>query len=199
MRNRNESEMILGNMVSAIKKLEECREFILLIPEVRVNLVYALPKAQTPQEVAAIEGRLTAVHGFPRASGMPAWGASDHMARLILEVRKYDAQIDAGINFKCDKEIIEVVREYCFEKKLSFGWIDRSKEPTEVINQDRKSMPWKIKQLVTRYGAVPQLFYEGQGWGKEPLFVVLGKDADEVTEIAIAIAQRYQERMKSRD
>jgi predicted fused transcriptional regulator/phosphomethylpyrimidine kinase len=69
MPKRSEGEVILGNMVSAIRKLEGCREFTLLIPEVRVNLVYALPKAQTPQEVAGIEGRLTAVHGFPRSSG----------------------------------------------------------------------------------------------------------------------------------
>ena len=195
MPKRNEGEVILGNMVSAVKKLEGCREFTLLIPEVRVNLVYALPRAQTPQEVAGIEGRLTAVHGFPRASGMPDWGASDHMARLIIEVRKYDAQINAGINFKCDREIIEVVREYCLEKQLSFGWIDRSQEPAEVMSRDRKSMPWKIGQLVTRYGAVPRFFYEGEGWGKEPLFVVLGKDAVEVTEIAMAIARRYKRKL----
>src|SRR5512137_252277 len=100
-------------MVTALNMLESCPEFALLIPEVRVNMVYALPDAKTRRDVAAVEGRITAVHGRPRASGLPAFGASDHMARLIIEVHKYDDGINAGINFKCDKDIIEVVKKYC--------------------------------------------------------------------------------------
>ena len=77
-----ELEVILGNITCAVGMLESCPEFAALIPEVRVNLVYALPQATTPNEVAAVEGRITAVGGLPRASGMPKLGASDHMARL---------------------------------------------------------------------------------------------------------------------
>ena len=55
-------------------------------------------------------------------------------------------------------------------------------------------MPWKIKQLETNYGGIPKLFYEGEGWGKEPLFVAIGSDAVEVAGIAIEIARRYQQR-----
>ncbi|MFC2041067.1 thiamine-phosphate synthase family protein, partial [Chloroflexota bacterium] len=58
--------------------------------------------------------------------------------------------------------------------------------------KDRASMPWKIKQLATSSGGIPRLFYEGEGWGKEPLFVALGNDATEVANIAIEIARRYQ-------
>lgn len=185
-------DAIFGNLVSAIHSLQDHPEFATLIPEVRVNLVYAPPGARTSREVAAIDGRITAVRGIPYAPGLPALGASDHMARLILEVRKYDAGINAGINFKCDKTIIEVVRQYCAERGLPFGWIDRTKEPPDVAERDGTSMPWKIKYLVTTYGAVPRLFYEGEGWGKEPLFVAIGKDAVEVAQIAVEIAGRYQ-------
>ncbi len=190
----NQVESILGNMVQAIGNLQNCPEFASIIPEVRVNLVYALPGAKTPREVAAVDGRITAVRGLPHASGLPALGASDHMARLILEIRQYDATINAGINFKCDKKAIEVVRKYCVERGLPFGWIDRTKEPAEVAERDGASMPWKIKQLIVSSGnKVPRLFYEGEGWGKEPLFVAIGKDAVEVADIAIEIARRYRE------
>jgi len=191
-----EAEAILGNLVSAVNMLQSCLEFTSLIPEVRVNLVYALSGAKTPQDVAAVEGRITAVRGFPCASGMPAWGASDHLARRVLEVRKYDAEINAAINFKCDQRVIEVVQKYCAEKDFLFGWLDRTKEPAEVAERDRDSMPWKVKQLVTIYGGIPRLFYEGDGWGKEPLFVALGSDAVEVAGMAIDVARRYQQRIK---
>lgn len=160
------AENILGNLVSAVNLLQACPEFTSLIPEVRVNLAYALPDAKTPQDVAAIDGRITAMQGLPHAAGMPAWGASDHLARRILEVRKYDAQINAAINFKCNHEIIELVQRCCSERGLLFGWLDRSEEPKSVSEYDGASMPWKVKQLFTKYGAVPRLSYEGAGWGK---------------------------------
>jgi len=185
--------MILGNLVRAVQKLHDCPEFSLLVPEVRVNLTYALPEAKTPDDVAAVDGRITVVGGLPHATGLPRWGASDHMARLLIEVRQYDPKVNAGINFRCDAEVIEVVQKYCTEKGFLSGWIDRSAEPAEVAGPDRSSMPWKVKQLVTKYGAVPRLFYEGEGWGKEPLFVALGRDAIEVAGIAMEIARRYSQ------
>ena len=193
-----EAEAVLGNLVTAVQMLENCPEFTSLIPEVRVNLAYALRKAETPQDVAAVEGRITAVHGFPPASGMPTWGASDHLARRILEVRKYDPEINAVINFKCNQEITEVIQQYCSERSLLFGWLDRSQEPDYITEQDGTSMPWKVKQLFNKYGAMPRLFYEGAGWGKEPLFLALGKDAVEVTKMAIEIAHRYSEKTINR-
>lgn len=191
MNKTKQTEMVLGNLVCAVEMLHDCPEFSSLVPEVRVNLAYALPEAKTPDEVAAVDGRITIVRGSPHASGMPAWGVSDHLARRILEVRKYDAEINAVINFKCNQQIIEVVQQYCSERGLLFGWLDQSKEPQNITEIDRASMSWKIKQLVTKYSAVPQLFYESAGWGKEPLFLVLGKDAVEVAGITIDIAQRY--------
>ncbi|HUV75736.1 MAG TPA: thiamine-phosphate synthase family protein [Dehalococcoidales bacterium] len=192
MNKARQAQMLLDNLVKAVELLRNCPEFSRLVPEVRVNLVYALPEARTSEEVAAIDGRITVVQGLPHASGLPHWGASDHMARLIIEVRRYDPSVNAGINFKCDKTIIEVVKRYCSEQGILFGWIDRSQEPAEVTEQDGTSMPWKIKYLDSNYGGIPRLFYEGEGWGKEPLFVALGTDAIEVAGIAIEIARRYQ-------
>lgn len=190
-----QKEMILGNLAQAMNRLQESAEFALLMPEVRVNLVYALPKAKTGKDVAAIDGRITVVRGLPHASGLPAWGGSDHMARLIIEMRKYDPAINAGINFKCDADVIAIMKQYCTEKGYLFGWIDRTHEPAEVMARDRSSMPWKIKQLVDSSGGVPKLSYEGEGWGKEPLSVAVGDTAVEVVGIAIDIARRYKQKM----
>jgi hydroxymethylpyrimidine/phosphomethylpyrimidine kinase len=175
----------------ALEMLESSREFARIMPEVRVNLVYALPEARTPAEVAGIDGRITAVRGFPAAAGLPRWGVSGHVARLLLEARNYDANLSAGINFKCDDEIIEVVQTYCAESGWLFGSVDRSAEPADVAEVDGSSAPWKVSEVVAKFGGVPRLFYEGPGWGKEPLFYALGGTATEVAAIAIEIAQRY--------
>jgi predicted fused transcriptional regulator/phosphomethylpyrimidine kinase len=44
---------------------------------------------------------------------------------------------------------------------------------------------------------MPRLFYEEADWGKEPLFLALGKDAVEVTSMAIEIAKDYSRRRQS--
>jgi predicted fused transcriptional regulator/phosphomethylpyrimidine kinase len=84
-----EAEVVLGNLVTAVHMLENCPEFTSLIPEVRVNLAYALPNAKITEDVAAVEGRITAVHGHPSAAGMPAWGASDHLAIAFATTRRH--------------------------------------------------------------------------------------------------------------
>jgi hydroxymethylpyrimidine/phosphomethylpyrimidine kinase len=191
MRKKDAADKIIGNLCLAVAKLQRSREFSLLMPEVRVNVVHALPDAKDPSEVAAIDGRITVVKGYPLACGLPGWGVSDHMARLIIEARRHNPHVNAGINFKCDASIIKVVKKYAYEKKLTFGWIDRTVEPDDVSKADGMSMPWKVKQLVKSGGRMPDLFYEGDGWGKEPLFVALGSDAVSVVKIAVEIAKRY--------
>jgi predicted fused transcriptional regulator/phosphomethylpyrimidine kinase len=181
---------ILGAVSQAVNDLQKCREFSCLMPEVRVNIVFALPGAKSRKDAAAIDGRITVVNGRPHASGLPTWGASDHMARLIIEARKYDKSINAGINFKCDPQIIAVVKKYAREKHLPFGWIDRTKEPAEAADADGNSIPWKVQHLIEKNGSLPVLFYEGDGWGKEPLFFALGSDAATVVGMAKEIARR---------
>ena len=188
----NEKELVLKDLAKAVNLIEKCKEFSYLMPEVRVNVVYALSNAKEPVDVAGVDGRITVVKGYPKACGDVIFGASDHMARLIIEIRKYDESIRAGINFKCDQKIIEHVKKFCEKERLSFGIIDRRKEPKEIIEEDKKSMPWKVKQLIKNYGKIPTVFYENEGWGKEPLFVIIGKTPIEVVKTTIKIAKSFR-------
>ena len=90
---------MLGRMMVALEELEGCREFASLIPEVRTNLVYARSRAKTRDDVLAVDGRITVVGGMPRAGGRVRFGASSHMARLIIESRKVDPSIPLGVDF----------------------------------------------------------------------------------------------------
>lgn len=186
-----EKDTILGNLVRAVHILESSEHFGLLIPEVRVNIVYSMENASRPADVAGIDGRITLVNGRVRAAGYPRFGASDHMARLIIEVRKYDRRYRAGINFAWTSEISNFLEEYCEKKGWDYAGIDRKMEPEEFSLIEGRSMPWKVKALVEKCGKVPRVFYEGPGLGKEPLTVLLGKDAVEVATEAAEIAKQY--------
>lgn len=192
-----ENDRVLGNMVRAIEKLEASSSFAQLIPEVRTNLVYALPDATSPRHVAAVEGRITVVESFPKAAGPPRFGASSHMARFIISIMKYEPEKRAGINFSYSSEFGEWLSRYCKEYRLTVGRIDRSREPEERKKREGDSMSWKVKEVLRSTGGhVPAIAYETGAIGKEPVSVLLGHSAVEVVDDVIALSDAYAQDRK---
>jgi predicted fused transcriptional regulator/phosphomethylpyrimidine kinase len=179
-------------LAEAVGLLEGCREFSALMPEVRVNVAFAPERAAGPQDVLGIDGRITVVDGMPKASGPIRSGVSDHMARLVLEARRHDPEVSAGMNFRWNEAIHAFVEQYCRQRGITVGCIDRAQEPKDLIGRDKGSIPWKVRQLVAAHsGRVPRVCYETRGWGKEPLYFLLGQDPVEVVEFACAIARGF--------
>jgi thiamine-phosphate diphosphorylase len=176
-------------LAEAVAMLEACREFGKLVPEVRVNIVYAPDGAERPDQVLGVDGRITVVAGMPKASGPIRAGVSDHMARLVMEARRHDSSIRAGLNFRWNEMISSFVRGHCAARGWAFGSIDRTAEPRELIGREQGSIPWKVSYLVKTCGSVPPVFYESRGWGKEPLFFLVGPDPAGVAIKAIEIAK----------
>lgn len=187
---REEKIKILGYLTEAVNRLEENSYFSKLIPEVRTNLVYSISEAYDIGDVAGIDGRITVVRGFPRAAGSPMFGASDHMARAILEIRKYNPSLRSGINLRYNNRVKRVMEEYADERSLEIGEIDRESEPEESKKGKVKSMPWKINYLYNIHDDIPKIFYETAGRGKEPLYVILGENPVDVVDESLEISSR---------
>jgi len=171
---------VIDTLKKAVKELEKEKKFIFLIPEVRTNFVFAKKDFRDVSDVAGVEGRITIVNKRPFASGKIKFGASDHLARLLLAIKKYTPEYFSAINFKFDQKILKAVKRVAKEKKLRIGVIDRRLEPKRIQKEEKMSIPWKVDYLYKKYKKIPQIFYETAGWGKEPLFVVLGKTPEEV-------------------
>ncbi|MGQ9679039.1 MAG: thiamine-phosphate synthase family protein [bacterium] len=185
-------EEILSRLRSAVAILESCPEFALLIPEVRSNVAFCTAKARTLDDVAAVDGRITVVSGKPKASGPVCFGASDHLARLILTLRQHQPTIRTALNFRWNESILNYVTTWAAHHGKQMGVIDRKNEPDEVIGRDKMSIPWKVKELLAGTGGlVPEIFYETRGWGKEPLFIIIGNDPIEIVQEVTALARGY--------
>jgi thiamine-phosphate diphosphorylase len=184
-----------GKMALAVDLIERCKEFAALIPEVRTNLVYALPNAKTQDDVLGVDGRITVVNGLPHAAGKPKFGASSHMARLIVELGKTDPSLLAAVNFANDPVLAQWLEQYCRSKGWIFSVIDRRHEPEEIKEAEGASMPWKVQAAIEAAGGrVPKIFYETGATGKEPVSVLVGHDPIEVAEEICEIAKRYHGR-----
>jgi hydroxymethylpyrimidine/phosphomethylpyrimidine kinase len=183
-----------GKMALALDLIEGCKEFASLIPEVRTNLVYAQPNAQAKDDVLGIDGRITVVNGRPHAAGKPKFGASSHMARLMVEIGKTDSTLRAGVNFANNPALASWLEKYCEVKGWVFSVIDRSKEPQEIKDAEGASMPWKVQEVIdAASGRVPKIFYETGAIGKEPVSVLVGRDPIGVAKDICEIARRYRE------
>lgn len=183
----------IARLEAALRRLEACAEFAALVPEVRTNFACAAPDPAGPADIAAIDGRLTVVNGLPRAAGPVRFGASDHLARRIIELRRHDPAVAAALNFRWNERIQRFVAGWAAGLGLALGALDRAEEPEALIGEDRASMPWKVARLVAACGgAVPPVFYEGRGWGKEPLCFLVAADPLTVADRAADIARRYR-------
>jgi hydroxymethylpyrimidine/phosphomethylpyrimidine kinase len=174
---------VLNELRKAVKKLVKERKFIFLIPEVRSNFVFAKKNFRNIKDVAGVEGRITIVDKRPFFSGKIKFGASDHLARLLLAIKSYAPEYRSAINFKFDSRIFKAVKIAAKKEKIRIGAINRKLEPKRIQKEEGMSIPWKVKYLYKKYKKIPQIFYETAGWGKEPLFVVLGRRPEEIVLI----------------
>jgi predicted fused transcriptional regulator/phosphomethylpyrimidine kinase len=188
-------DQILGNLVHAVELLLECKILADFMPEVRMNLAFCLPNPKSVDDVAAIPGRITAYEGQLLTNKYPAFGASDHLARALMEVQKLDSTIRAVINFKYTPDLYKWLESYSKRENLILVRVDRTAEPSDVRTIDGASMPWKIgKAIELARNRVPDLTCETEAPGKEPLFKLFGKTATEVATKLIKIANAWAKR-----
>jgi hydroxymethylpyrimidine/phosphomethylpyrimidine kinase len=188
---------MFGRMMIALEEIEACREFVSLIPEVRTNMVFAKPHAKNPDEVMAVDGRITIINGMPRAAGRVRFGASGHMARLIIELMKTDPSVRAGIDFANPAGFSDWLSGYCTQHGWVSAMIDRRNEPAGIRIAEGSSMQWKAAEAVRAAGGrVPKIICDAGGMGKEPVCIIVGKEpisvAREVCGIARAYAQSWE-------
>lgn len=87
---------VLENLEKAGEMLRQAEDVVHpLVPEVLMNLAMAIPYpyARTPLDVAAFPGRIGVYMGRLVFKGKPEFGASRHMARLVLAAMSINPDI----------------------------------------------------------------------------------------------------------
>ena len=142
-----------------------------LIPEVGSNMGFAITAALEPAEVAAFDGRIVRVGRIARRIGCVKFGASKHVARIVLAVGSHDPSVRCALNIKYSDNNLEA----CRKATLSISTFDRAREPKGV-----SSMTWGVHKAIQKHGGVPDVIFDRGGVGKEPMIRILGKDPEDV-------------------
>jgi len=174
----NEAEKFraIEEISAAIRIIEDNPEFAPYIPEVGTQVAMALPFASGPQEVAAIEGRIIRLADRPKAVGLIRFGASSHMARVILTAMRYDPNFRAAMNIRHAPELISSFKNL----KFNVSSFDRKLELPEVKVVEGGTLAWGIEQAIKKTEEIPSVIFDLGEVGKEPMIRVLGKTATEV-------------------
>ena len=133
-----------------------------------------------------MEGRITRRGEAVRASGCPWFGASGHIARTILAVRRFNPAMRAAMNLRYSDETLEALRGM----GLVVSYYDRKEEPPESRRIEGNTTYWGAEQAVKRVGQVPDAIYHLGDWGKEPMIVLLGESATQVALRAVELTRR---------
>ncbi|QUH22920.1 thiamine-phosphate synthase [Methanobacterium alkalithermotolerans] len=180
--------MELENLKKAIKILKDSEDFAQLVPEVRTNLVMARKNAKKIEDVAGFPGRITTAHNKVIVCMDPEFGASSHMARMVLNILKYDSQKRSAINLRYDPLVIKI----CKKLGLLVSSYDRNQEPEDISIIEGGTIPWGVKESIKKLGQVPDVIYHKGAWGKEPIICLLAPDAVEAARTADCIARLYK-------
>ncbi len=174
---------VIGALQEAIARLKGEEGIGGLIPEVSSNLGYALPSAHVSEDVASFPGRIIRLRDAITTVNTPEFGASQHIASVILAVMRHNSSFRSAMNIKFSPSILQA----CREAGLRILGFDREEEPREIREEEGRSLAWGVGKVVSEAGEVPDLIYDEGGWGKEPMIRVLGRDPGEVVRKVIEI------------
>jgi hydroxymethylpyrimidine/phosphomethylpyrimidine kinase len=141
------------------------------VPEVGTNLAYALPAAVTVEDVCALQGRIQRVGTAVAVTGPAEFGASKHVARVVLAAMRFDPSIRSAANLKYSEANFRHLRK----ARVRLGTFDRRQQPERT-----STMEWGTTQAIQAVGRVPDAIYDSGSVGKEGMIRVLGRTPEDV-------------------
>src|SRR4030042_1266590 len=146
---------VIQELKKAIDVLKEERVGY-LIPEVSSNLGYALPNAEGIEDIAAFPGRMIRYKGSVVTLNDPEFGASQHIANIILTAMKFDPEYCSAMNIRYSKETVAQLMKSGF----LVGHFNRRFEPKKVKTKEGSSLEWGVGEVLRKMRRVPDFIYD---------------------------------------
>jgi hydroxymethylpyrimidine/phosphomethylpyrimidine kinase len=81
------------------------------VPKSGMNIAYALKDAAGPEEMAAIDKRMTVHNGILRKNGQAKFGAAEHLSYVLMELMKHDPGCRCIMSLAYRNDIMDVMEE----------------------------------------------------------------------------------------
>ena len=149
-----------------------------LIPTTGPDLVYALPKARSSEDIASIPGR-DRIRSDEIRSEEIRFGADTKNSRIILTVIRFDPNIRSTASLLFSDMVLEICEDLLFEICSS----DKAREGIPT-------MDWEAAFCCEHSDGVPDIMYNRGSRKNEGIIRVLGEDPRSVATNIIKICSR---------
>jgi predicted fused transcriptional regulator/phosphomethylpyrimidine kinase/predicted transcriptional regulator len=167
------SERVLASVRSGLRTLERADGVAGLVPAVGSNLVECTPDAGDIGDVAGVPGRLFDVKGRLAVPAEPEFGASEHVASVLLAARAAGGDARAAMNVRYGDDVVTSLRE--------------ADHTTATFNAEYDDLEAAVDRALAETPGADVLYHTG-GYGIEPIVYVLGADAESVTRVVRGLA-----------
>lgn len=150
-----------------------------LVPEVGLNVVGATPYAESVGETAAVEGRITRTLDGVTTGRPVRFGASSHVARVLLAAREFEPRYRFAANVRHDDRTAARLRDL----DGPVGRFERADEPDVADTMD-----WGTERAFATTEGAPVAVVDDGAVGKEAMIRVLARDPEELVERMAALA-----------
>lgn len=153
-----------------------------LVPEVQSNLAEALPGARSPSDVAAFPGRLARCAGRLRRLDGPRFGASRHLAGVLIAAAATGSPWRAVVNVRLDPDVLDACR--------ALGLAVEGVRPDEEHSGGEAPGDPCAHAVLSRCGSAPDVLCRDGGPGREPMALIFGRDAPDAARRVAAVSGR---------
>jgi len=181
---RGDAEGAVEHVEGALRPIEGSSLFVHVMPEVSVNIAYAPGEAKSVEDVVAIPGRIVRVRGQARSFMRPEYGASTHLAAILLEVERKRPALRAAMNLRYDHRMSKVLAKLRI-KHLTIGHSYPSGSQDKVLGALTARLA--SREASDDFEAVVDL----GGEGVEPSLYLFAEEATKLVHRALDVARAY--------
>jgi predicted fused transcriptional regulator/phosphomethylpyrimidine kinase/predicted transcriptional regulator len=171
---------VLGEMRCAISLLESTPEYYEMVPQVFSNIVMGITDARGIADVAGIPGRLVKIRGKVKALMDPEFGASGHLAKLLLVTMSKNPKLRALTNIRYNKPVMDSIKKLNLKSALL-------KREGGIPGTEDQLLRFADRALGKDKGI--QVIIDEGGFGIEPNAYIFGETASKVADRVIRISR----------
>jgi predicted fused transcriptional regulator/phosphomethylpyrimidine kinase len=175
MRGPEAEDLMPAVLEAAVRRLTGIDGICDFIPQVGTNLVWAKADSSTIEDAVALIGRIIATIRGPIACGEAAYGASSHLASVVIEAQKLDGEIRAGLNIRANEDVT---------RRLKTMGLTVVTIPSKV---EGEGCP--VTHYIRRTGELADAYVHPGDFGIEPTTTIIARHPDKLVEIMTEIVE----------
>jgi len=150
-----------------------------LIPEVQSNLAYAIPFAESVDDIASFPGRIIRLVNTIATLSSARFGASRQIHHLVLAAMEYDPERRSAMSIAYSDTLVRRIRSLGY----TVAEFDRSRTPPDLQQEEGSTLAWGVQDVMEELGKVPEAIFDRGAVGKVPMIRIFGMDPGSIVNL----------------